>query len=132
MERPSCDGRNTLGQMASPPSDPTTAHKGIRMHRRMPEAQPEHLVLIVIACSSTSLILSLRAVRASYICAAFTCDLGPEIELYFKKDILLNLCKKKKKQKKKGIFCLAFNCLHWHFVLCHDRATSVNYCKSVL
>lgn len=67
--------------MASHPADPTTAHTSISMHRHMPEAQPEHLVLIVIACSSTSLILSLRVAGASYICATFACDRSTEIEL---------------------------------------------------
>lgn len=67
--------------MASLPSKPTAADSSISMLRHLPEAQLEHLFLIVIACSSTTLILSLRAAGEIYICAALACDLGSEIEV---------------------------------------------------
>lgn len=51
------------------------------MHRHMPEVQPERLLGIVIAGSSTSLILSLRGAGATCICAASPCDAGTEIEV---------------------------------------------------
>lgn len=90
VARPTCDGHNRPGQMASPPTNPTLhtracAHTGthVCMHVqiRMPEAQPQCLVAVVVACSSSNLILSLRAAGESYICATFACDVCTEIEV---------------------------------------------------
>lgn len=73
-------GHNRPGQMASPPTNPLR-HTHIYMRRHKPQAQPRCLVVVVVACSSTSLILSLRAAGESYICAAFACDVSTEIEV---------------------------------------------------
>lgn len=66
--------------------------KGIIGRDRWPPLQPtcdhtrfEHSlsvsVMDVVACSSSSLILSLRAAGERYICATFTCDVSTEIEV---------------------------------------------------
>lgn len=76
---------DVIGQDRWPLHPPT--HQGahtyahIYTHRHTPEAQPQCLVVVVVASSSTSLILSLRAAGASYICAAFACDVSTEIEV---------------------------------------------------
>lgn len=76
-----------IGQDRWPPLPPTRhyAHAQTRVHmhiqRHMPGAQPQCLVAVVVACSSTSLILSLRAAGENYICATFACDVCTEIEV---------------------------------------------------
>ena len=60
---------------------PTHTHTHTHTHTLLPEAQPQCLVALVVACSSTSLILSLRAAGESYICATFACDVSTEIEV---------------------------------------------------
>lgn len=76
---------DVIGQDRWPPIPPkhhqrthTLAHLHAQTHA--PRAQPLCLVVVVVACSGASLILSLRAAGESYICAAFACDVGTEIE----------------------------------------------------
>lgn len=71
---------DVIGQDRWPPLH-QPAHTLTHTHTLVPEAQPQCLVVVVVACSSPSLILSLRAAGESYICAALACDVGTEIEV---------------------------------------------------